>query len=68
MYENGIARGQSAATAYRRIARCLLRILSAMVRTGEPYDNDRYVASLRHHGVAWAIDLEPPSAEQVTGP
>jgi len=61
MYGDGRKRGQSAATVYRRIARCLLRILSAMVRTGQAYDNDRYVAALKRNGVAWAHDIEPSS-------
>ncbi|OGV88236.1 MAG: hypothetical protein A3K19_11575 [Lentisphaerae bacterium RIFOXYB12_FULL_65_16] len=62
MYRNARKRGQSAATAYRRIARCLLRILTAMVRGGQPYDNDRYVASLQRHGVAWGMELTTPSS------
>lgn len=57
MYNDGRARGQSAATAYRRIARSLLRILTAVVRDGKPYDEDRYIESLKKNGVAWAKAL-----------
>lgn len=56
MYADGRKRGQSAATAYRRVTRSLLRILTAMVRTGEPYDEARYVASLKTKGVSWALE------------
>jgi transposase len=57
MYEDGRARGQSAATAYRRIARSLLRILSKMAATGEAYDEARYIAGLKAKGVTWAAEL-----------
>ena len=57
MYADGRARGQSAATAYRRIARSLLRILTAVVRNNEPYDDGRYVAALKANGVRWAMSL-----------
>lgn len=57
MYNDGRARGQSAATAYRRIARSLLRILTAMVRAAKPYDEDRYIEALKKNGVAWAKGL-----------
>jgi hypothetical protein len=57
MYEDGRKRGQKAATIYRRIARSLLRILTAMVRNQEPYDDARYVAALKKNGVSWAMDL-----------
>jgi len=57
MYNHGRQRGQSAATAYRRIARSVLRIVSAMVRDNQPYDNARYVAALRAKRVAWATSI-----------
>jgi transposase len=57
MFADGRKRGQNAATVYRRIARSVLRILSAMIRTGEPYDEARYVASLKANGVPWAATL-----------
>lgn len=59
MYRDGRARGQNAATVYRRISRSLLRILTAMVRTNTPYDNDRYVRALQANGVRWAAGLSP---------
>ncbi len=31
----------------------MLRILTAMVRTGEDYDDARYVAALKAKGVPW---------------
>ncbi|MEZ4236733.1 MAG: hypothetical protein R3F59_11375 [Myxococcota bacterium] len=57
MYKDARRRKQSAATAFRRIARCVLRIQTSMARTGTLYDNDRYVASLKAHGVPWAAAL-----------
>jgi hypothetical protein len=57
MYADAMQRGQNPATAYRRIARCILRIQTAMLRTGQPYDNARYVAALKARGVRWAIEL-----------
>lgn len=57
MYADGRARGQKSATVYRRIARSMHRILTAMVRTQQPYDDDRYVAALKSKGVPWAMAL-----------
>jgi hypothetical protein len=57
MYKDARERGQNAATAFRRIARCVLRIQTAMMRTGQPYDDDRYVATLKGKGVSWAMAL-----------
>jgi transposase len=57
MYADGRSRGQPAATVYRRIARCVLRILTAMLRDNEPYDEQRYVAALKAKGVPWAAEL-----------
>jgi len=57
MYEHGRSRGQTAATTYRRVARSLLRILSAMATTGEPYDEARYIAALKAKSVVWAEGL-----------
>ena len=58
MYADARARGQNAAHAYRRIARCVYRILSAMLTTGEAYDEVRYIAGLKARGVPWAEKLE----------
>jgi transposase len=57
MYADARARGQDAPTAYRRIARCVLRIQTAMMRDAEPYDETRYVARLKANNVRWAMDL-----------
>lgn len=57
MYADGVSRGQKPPTVYRRIARSLLRILTAMLRTGEPYDDERYIARLKMNGVPWALSL-----------
>lgn len=62
MYADGRARGQDAAHAYRRIARCVYRILSAMLATGEPYDEARYIARLKANGVPWAVGLDGAGA------
>lgn len=57
MYADGRSRGQNAATVYRRIARSLFRILTAMVRNNEPYDERRYILALQANGVAWSLGL-----------
>lgn len=53
MYADGRSRGQSAAHVYRRIARSLLRILQAMIRT----DEDHYIHQLKRNRVPWAMTL-----------
>ena len=62
MYQDGRRRGQTVGTAFRRVARSLLRILTAMVRAGEAYDDARYVCALKKKGVPWAQDLSLPAA------
>ena len=57
MFADGRKRGQNAATVYRRIARSVLRLFTALVRTGQPYDEARYIASLKAKGVPWAAAL-----------
>jgi transposase len=57
MYTDARSRGQSAAAAYRRIARSVLRILTAMLSHNEPYDDARYIAVLKTKGVPWAANL-----------
>lgn len=57
MYADARQRGQDAPTAYRRIARCVLRIQTAMIRDGVEYDDAKYVARLKATGVRWAKDL-----------
>lgn len=53
-----LSRGKSAAHSYRIIARSLCRILTAMLKNNEPYDNARYVRRLKNMGNEWAKDLE----------
>jgi len=57
MYAAGRKRGQSAGTAFRRVSRSLLRILTAMLRDGQVYDEARYVRALQAKGVHWAQEL-----------
>ena len=57
MYADATARGQSSPTAYRRIARSLLRIVTALLKSGEAYNEDLYIARLKANGVPWAADL-----------
>lgn len=57
MYADGRHRGQRAATVYRRIARCLLRILNALLRDGTSYDEDAYIEGLKRRGVPWAMAI-----------
>jgi transposase len=50
-------RGKTHGTAVRVVGRSLLRLLSALVRDGKPYDEARYLESLRTKGMVWAIVL-----------
>jgi len=61
MYAHARRHNQSAGTAFRRISRSLLRIVTAMLREGVPYDDARYIRALKDHGVPWAKDLKIPS-------
>lgn len=56
-YAHYMAKGHKSSAAYRRVARSYLRILQAMLRTGELYDEDRYIAALKSKGVVWAMAL-----------
>jgi len=62
-YAHARSRGKNAATAYRIVARSLLRILSAIIRNNEPYDEERYIRRLIAQGVPWAADLLPVRPE-----
>ena len=62
-YAHARSRGKNAATAYRIVARSLLRILSAVIRNNEPYDEERYIRRLIAQGVPWAADLRPVPPE-----
>lgn len=56
-YAWDMAHNKKSAHSYRTIARSLLRILTAMLRSGEPYDDARYCARLKAEGVPWAVGL-----------
>jgi len=56
-YAADIGRGVGSATALRKIAGKWIRILAAVLRTRKPYDEGRYVKSLRKHGVPWAKSI-----------
>lgn len=51
------ARNKQAATIYHSVARSLLRVLTALVKSGEDYDDALYVARLKTQGVPWAMQL-----------
>lgn len=51
------ARGKSAFSSYRRIARSFLRVLRAILRDGTTFDHERYVTALKAKGVEWAMPL-----------
>ena len=49
-YDMHREQGDSHATALRKLADKWLKIINRMLDTGEPYDDARYVESLRKHG------------------
>lgn len=51
------SKGDGYYTALRKIGRSLLRIVRAMLRDGQPYDDALYVARLQAKGVSWAQTL-----------
>jgi len=51
------ARGKNAATAFRAVARSLLRIIQALLKNGSQFDRDKYVGKLKEKGVSWAMSL-----------
>lgn len=57
MYEWSKERGTKPSTAIRKVARSLLRIIRAMLKSGEEYDNERYLAILKKKGLPWALPL-----------
>lgn len=57
MYKDAMERGQTSAAAYRRVARSVLRIVTLMSRSGQSYDDARYVGQLKKKGVSWAMSL-----------
>lgn len=53
------ARGDRGPTAYRKVARSFLRILAALVKRGQDFDEDLYIQRCRSKKAAWALELEP---------
>lgn len=51
------AKGHSAAAAYRRITRSFARIVTALIRDGVAFDEERYIQQLKNKGVSWAMTL-----------
>jgi len=47
-----------AAGSIRRVARSLMRMITAIVRDGTDYDEQRYIRTLISRGVPWAADLQ----------
>ena len=61
-YDHARKHGMRHATAVRALSNKWAKILAAVLRTGEPYDEARHVARLRERGVAWAKDLPAKAA------
>lgn len=51
------AHGKSSFGSYRVISRSFLRVILALLRDGSEFDEKRYVAALKTHGVPWAMAL-----------
>jgi len=58
MYADAMERGQRAPSAYRRIARSMLRIVHAMLRDETLYDEEAYIERLKGKGVRWAQSID----------
>jgi len=58
MYADAMRRGQRSPSAYRRIARSMLRIVHAMLRDGTPYDEEAYIDCVKAKGVRWAQSID----------
>ncbi len=61
-YDHARAHGKSHATAVRALSNKWAKILAAVLRTREPYDEARHVARLKDRGVPWAGDLSGRAA------
>jgi len=62
MYRAARERGQTHGTAVRRVARSLLRVLRALIRNGQRYDEALYIRRLQARGVPWALTIQLPPA------
>ena len=58
MKKLGKDKKQKLAHIYRRITRSILRIVFALLKTGQDYDNDKYILALRKRGQEWAHNLK----------
>lgn len=61
-YDHARARGKSHAAAVRALSNKWTKILAAVLRTREPYDEARHTARLKERGVPWAADLPGKAA------
>lgn len=61
-YDHRRAGGMSRNLALRALSNKWAAILGAVLRTRIPYDEARHIASLKAHGVPWAMNLEGTQA------
>ena len=61
-YDHARAHGKSHAAAVRALSNKWAKILAAVLRTREPYDEAQHVARLKDRGVPWARDLPERAA------
>lgn len=59
-------RGKEHGTALRIVGRAVLRVLGALLRKGEVYDEAKYLQALQAHGVTWAVELASAPADADT--
>jgi transposase len=62
-YDREVARGRSRHQVLRSLAFKWQRILFRCWQTGQPYDEERYLAALRRHGSPLIADLDAPCAD-----
>jgi transposase len=62
-YDREIARGRPRHHVLRSLAFKWQRILFRCWQTGQPYDEERYLAALRRHGSPLIADLDSPCAD-----
>ena len=56
-YAHCKSRGKSTFSSRRRVARSFMRVLHALLRDGEAFDQTRYISALKAKGVEWAMAL-----------
>ena len=62
-YEHLRRKGDGHNAALRKVANKWIRILCAVIRSSQPYDEERYTATLIAHGVPWALGLQEQAVE-----